>query len=77
MTGVGDLCDQGRCAQILRHIAEQKLVEKVADRNAEVMRLILTGALADLGVTDVAEARVRQVLANNIRRVIGNPEETR
>ncbi len=76
MTGVGDLCDQGRCAQILRHIAEQKLVDKVADRNSGVMVAILTGALADLGVSDVTGNRVRQVLADNIRRVIDNPEGT-
>lgn len=69
MSGVGDLCDQGRCAQILRHIAEQKLVEKVAERNAQLMGVILTGVLADLGV-DVSEVRVRQSVADNIRRVI-------
>ncbi len=72
--GVADLCDQGRCAQILRHIAEQKLVEKVADRNSQVMAAILTGVLTDLGV-DASEQRVRQVVADRIRRVIDNPEE--
>ncbi len=75
MTGVGDLCDQGRCAQILRHIAEQKLVDKVADRNSGVMVAILTGALADLGV-DASGAGVRQAVADNIRRVIDNQGTT-
>lgn len=72
MTSVGDLCDQGRCAQILRTIAEQKVVERVVDRNAAVMVRILTGTLADLNV-DASDADVRAAMWANIRRVI---EET-
>lgn len=68
MTGIGDLCDQGRCAQILRHIAENKVVEKVAERNAEVFVAVITGVLADLDV-NAAEITVRQLVAVNIQRV--------
>ncbi len=69
MSGIGDLCDQGRCAQILRHIADARLVEKAADRNGDVFELVVSGVLADLGV-DVSDGRVRQVVADNIHKVL-------
>lgn len=69
MSGIGDLCDQGRCAQILRHIAEHRVVEKVAERNAGVMVEILTDAGTELGL-DMKAPQVRQVVADSIRRIV-------
>lgn len=68
--GVGDLCDQGRCAQILRAIAEAKMVDRVADRNAEVSADILCGVLAEFGL-DPAKGDVRAAVARHIARAAG------
>jgi len=72
--GVGDLCDQGRCAQILRAIAEAKVVERVAERNAETMVTVLTGALGRLGV-DASEERVRAAVAAEIEALVGSARQ--
>lgn len=69
MSSIGDLCDQGRCAQILRHIAEHRLVEKVAERNAEAMAAILTDAGTGLGM-DMHAPQVRQAVADAIGRYV-------
>ncbi len=57
----------------MRGIAEAKVVERVAERNAQVMGAILAGVLADMGV-DVSSERVRTLLAARIARETGAVE---
>lgn len=77
---IGDLCDQGRCAQILRHIAEQKLVARVAERNAAVIVAIIRDVLVEVGAEQgvlvrVDDEHVRARVAAAIVRHAGVPAQ--
>ncbi len=64
----GPLCPAGRCAAILRGLAEARSVERLAEQQGETLAAVISAVLDDLGV-DVGDDRVRTVVAAAIRRV--------
>lgn len=64
----GPLCPAGRCAAILRGLAEARSVERLAEQHGETLAAVISAVLSDLGV-DVADDRIRAAVAGAIRRV--------
>lgn len=63
----GALCDAGRCAAILEHVAKQQ--QQAADRLGCRAERVVIGALTELGV-DATDGAVRVAVANAIRRLL-------
>lgn len=67
------LCDAGRCSAILRGLAEAQAVERVVERNGEVLAAVVREFVARLDLDPAREARVPEALQAAIAAVTGGP----
>lgn len=65
------LCDAGRCAAILRGLAEAQAVERVVERNGEVLAAVIREFVARLDLDAAQAARVPAALQAAVAAVTG------
>lgn len=65
------LCDAGRCAAILRGLAEAQAVERVVERNGEVLAAVIREFVARLDLDAERAGRVPAALQAAVAAVTG------